>query len=134
MTSGFDPIISLLIQIKNAYLSGAISLEVDFSKYRESVLSTLSKMNFLSYKVFKEESSAFKKIHVDLSQESESRRKMVGLHLYSRPGRRVYADGAKLKFMMSKHQDGVVLSTSKGIVNIKDALKKNLGGELLFKV
>lgn len=134
MTSGFDPIISLLIQIKNAYLSGASSLEVSHSAYREGVLGTLAKINLLNYRVFKEEGRTFKKIHIDLSQEPESRRRMTGLHLYSRPGRRLYGDGVKLKFMMSKSQDGVVLSTSKGILNIKDALKKNLGGELLFRV
>ena len=134
MTSGFDPIISLIIQIKNAYLSGAKSLELDYYTYRENVLKTLSGMNMVTYRVFKEEGKTFKKIHIDLSQVPEFSRRIKELRLYSRPGRRVYGDSAKLKTMMSKHQDGVVLSTSQGILNIKDALKKNLGGELLFEV
>jgi|GEM_PF-2534108 ribosomal protein S8 len=134
MTSGFDPIISLLIEIKNAHLSGASSIEIRHSKYREGVLETLSKMNLLTYRVFKDEGGSFKKIHVDLSQDSNSRRRMLGIHFYSKPGRRIYGNSTRLKFMMSKSQAGVVISTSKGVFSIRDAVKKNLGGELLFRV
>lgn len=134
MASGFDPIISLVIQIKNAYLAGTSSSEIEHSKYRENVLEVLSKMGFLSYRVFKEEGGSFKKIHLDLSTQPEMKRRMVGVRLFSKPGRRLYGDGAKLKFMLSKRKVGVVLSTSLGVMNIKEAVKKSLGGELLFEV
>ena len=133
MSSGFDPIISLVIQIKNAHLAGSSSLDTDYSKYRESVLTVLSKMGFLNFKVYKEEGS-FKKLHLDLSSEPEAKRRLVGVRLISRPGRRIYGDGAKLKLLLNKRKNGVVLSTSQGVMNIKDAVKKSLGGELLFEI
>lgn len=134
MTSGFDPVISLLVQIKNACLSGAAYLELPHSKYREQVLSVLSKMGLLRFKVFKEEARAFKKVHIDLSTDPTSRRRLTSFRLYSRPGRRIYGNSTKLSFLLGKHKNGVVLSTSKGVLEIKEALKKNLGGELLFEV
>lgn len=124
----------MLVQIKNSYLAGRNSLELPYSIYREKVLDALTRMKLLNYKVFKEEGRSFKKIHIDLQGDSQSRRRLTTFKVYSRPGRRVYGDNAKLAFLLSKHKNGVMLSTSKGILEIKEALKKNLGGELLFEV
>ena len=53
----------------------------------------------------------------------------------SRPGKRLYISLYKLKSLI--HQNPLsffVLSTTSGILHSRDALKLNIGGELLFKL
>ena len=133
MTSGYDPIISMIIELKNAALAGRESYEISYSKYRESVAAALSLGSFLSYRVYKPEGGNFKKLHFDFEAKNLAQI-LSSLRIYSRPGRRIYADCAKLKLLFTKGRRGLFLSTSRGIMAIDEALKRNLGGQILFEV
>ena len=55
----------------------------------------------------------------------------------SKPGRRVYYTAKELNKLMLKEDTAVntiVVSTSKGVMSISNAVNGNLGGELLFKI
>lgn len=134
MASGYDPVISLLTQIKNSILAGTLSLEVDHSKYRESVLKVLEELGLLRLKVFRYGGRPFKRIHLEISDDPVVRSRLTSFRSYSKPGRRVYWDVSKLKELLGKRKIGLVLSTSRGVLPIESAAKKNLGGEILFEV
>ncbi|MCL5003784.1 MAG: 30S ribosomal protein S8 [Patescibacteria group bacterium] len=134
MTSGFDPILSMLSEIKNAAFSGHKNLEVGYSRYRESVLKILKKMGLLDFKVIKMEGQIFKGINIELSEDKEALRRFKSYRSFSRPGRRVYSGLPQLKSLVAKKKYGLVLSTSLGVMEIREALKRSLGGELLFEI
>jgi len=133
MTSGFDPIISMVIELKNAAMAGRESYETSHSKYREAVASVLSPHKFFTFKVYKPEGQSIKKIRFDFDSRTLAQ-KMTSLRIYSRPGRRLYADSPKLKSLFMKGRRDLFLSTSRGVMSISEALKRGLGGQLLFEM
>lgn len=134
MTSGFDPIITLMVEVKNASLRGSNSLDIYYSGYREDVLQVLKGLGLLNFKVFKEEGQAFKKIHINLPEDLKSRRRLKSFRIFSRPGRRIYMSSAKIKARLAKHPSTTLVSTSQGTLEAKEAVKRSLGGEVLFEV
>ncbi len=134
MSSGYDPILSLMTEIKNAILVGRNKLVVDFSGYREGVLKVLRGEDFLSYKIFKEPDQKNKKLQIELKEDKEVKRRLTSFKAFSSPGRRYYLPVSRLKTYLSKRRQGLVISTSRGVLNIKEAVKKSLGGEVLFEV
>ena len=55
------------------------------------------------------------------------------VNYYSKPGKRLYININELK-KFNQSFETLVLSTSKGILSNNEAIKKNIGGELLFKI
>ncbi len=49
----------------------------------------------------------------------------------SKPGRRVYARASQIP---RKYRETIIVSTPKGIMTAKKAIKNNLGGEILLEV
>lgn len=58
----------------------------------------------------------------------------TGVRIISKPSLRVYATVAELEKVERRGLGSVVVSTSAGIMTGKEALKKGLGGELLFEI
>jgi len=52
---------------------------------------------------------------------------------YSKPGKRRYVNTNELK-KINQSFETLILSTSKGILSNNEAIKQNIGGELLFKI
>lgn len=134
MSAGYDPILSLMVEIKNTLLAGKRNLTVDHSRYREGVLKVLQEMSFLSYKIYKESGRKNKKLEIEIKDEGEAKRRLTSFRSFSTPGRRFYLPVSRLKHYLEKRRQGVVVSTSRGVMNVVDAVKKSLGGEVLFEV
>jgi len=125
-----DPIIDLIIRIKNAYMTKNESLMTPHSSYRESVLKKLQDMKYIkSYSV---EGDGIKTIEIELSY-TKGVPALTDVKLVSKPGKREYVSYKDLKSVMNGM--GVsFLSTPKGILTNREARKEKLGGELLFMI
>lgn len=124
---------NMLSSIKNAAMSGKPSIEVPYTKESEEVAKNLRKAGFLeNVKVFKEENSSFKKLHIDLVFENGVS-KITDVKRISKPGRRTYSGYKDLRRAAGGF--GVtVVSTSRGVMDSSEARKKKLGGEVICEV
>jgi len=125
-----DPIIDLIIRIKNAYMTKNETCECPHSKYREAVLKKLQDAKYIAgYSV---EGDVIKTITVELSYK-KGVGALTDVAIVSKPGKREYISYRDLRSVMNGM--GIsFLSTPKGILTNREARKEKLGGELLFKI
>ncbi|MFZ2026236.1 MAG: 30S ribosomal protein S8 [Microgenomates group bacterium] len=125
-----DPIIDLIIRIKNAYMTKNETCECPHSQYRESVLKKMQEAGYIAgYTV---NGDVIKTITVELSY-TKGVPAMTDVVIVSKPGKREYISYRDLKSVMNGM--GVsFLSTPKGILTNREARTAKLGGELLFKI
>lgn len=125
-----DPIIDLIIRIKNAYMTKNESLSVPHSSYKEAVLKKLQQLHYItSYSV---EGDVIKTIEVELMY-TKGVPALTDVKIISKPGKREYVSYNDLKSVMNGM--GVsFLSTPKGILTNREARKEKVGGELLFLI
>lgn len=126
-----DPIADLLIRIKNAALSGHKTVEAPFSKVKENLAKILLKEGFLN-KV--ELGGTDKKRNLILTLVGKEGENIpIEVKKISKPGRRVYVKAKGIK-LLSRGLGLVIISTPFGLMTNKEALKKNLGGEVICKI
>ena len=127
-----DRISNLLSAVKNASMAGNTCLETVYFRQGKEILDILKDHGLVKdIKLFKQEGSGFKGIHIDLTEQDGVVRKLE-LERLSKPGRRVY--GQYENFLRVKAGLGVlVVSTSRGVMSGEQAKKKKLGGELICK-
>ena len=127
-----DKIANLISSLKNATMAGKSSVETGLFKQGKEVLEVFKSKGLIKdLKVFKDEETGFKGMHIDLVDVGGVVRKLETVRL-SKPGRRVYSDFKKL--LKVKNGLGVlVVSTSRGMMGGEEARKKKLGGELICK-
>ncbi len=125
-----DPIVDLVIRIKNAYAVGKEQVVSPYSRYREDVLRKLKSLRYIhDYAV---EGDVVKRFVISLSYRRGSPA-LRGVKLFSTPGRRWYIPSKKLAPIMGG-MGYAFLSTSRGIMTNIEAKKEHVGGELLFHV
>jgi small subunit ribosomal protein S8 len=121
-----------IIRIKNASAARRKEVVMPYSKISKSIAKLLVKEGFLA-DVKEAELEGKKVIQVGIRYV---RRKPVvsTVTIISKPSLRAYFDIAGLKGQNRKDSTTLIISTSKGIMTAKQALKENIGGELLFKI
>jgi small subunit ribosomal protein S8 len=125
-----DPIIDLIISIKNGYMSRKDAIVVNHSKYKLVVAEKLKSLGYVDE--VSVEGENIKKITVSLSYK-EGVPALTGVQLHSKPGTRMYTTYRKLKPVLGGAGFSFI-STSKGIMTDKESIKNRLGGELLFSI
>lgn len=125
-----DPIIDLIISIKNGYMSSKESIVLPHSKYKQVVAEKLKSLGFV--KEVAVEGDLIKKITIVLSYK-DGEPAIMGVKLYSKPGTRIYTTYKDLKPVLGGMGCSFI-STSKGIMTDKESKKSKLGGELLFSL
>lgn len=120
-----------LIQIKNAYMAKKKQITYPFSKVCLSIGNILVKEGYLK-KIVEQEKDGKKVLVVDLMYHGKEPA-IDELKLISKPSVHNYVSHTKVKRTL--HQHGVsIVSTSKGIMTNKQAVKEGHGGELLFSI
>lgn len=121
-----------IIRIKNASAARRKEVIMPYSKISKSIAKLLVKEGFLA-DVKEVEKEGKKAIQVGIRYV---RRKPVvsTVTIISKPSLRMYFDTTGLKGQNRKDATTLIVSTSKGIMTAKEALKENIGGELLFKI
>ena len=126
-----DQIADLLTRIRNSLMVGKNEIYLPTSKLKVAVVDALKKAGYLAdYELIDHAPRAV--LHVTIAESG----KVATIHeieKVSKPGRRVYVAADEIPKIKSGR--GLVLvSTSKGIMTGREAVKNRLGGELLVKV
>ena len=125
-----DPIADLLTCIRNANLALKPEISVPHSRIKESAVRILRDEGYLES--FNVEGDVKRSIRINL--KFQGRKAIIsGLQRISRPGVRHYTSANDIPLVLGGMGIAVV-STPQGLMSGHDARRKNLGGELLFKV
>ncbi len=126
-----DPIADLLTRIRNAIAVGKNEVRLPSSNVKLKVAKELVRAGYLA-DVSVEQKTPRDEIIVTIARDGESP-VITEIARVSKPGRRVYAKSTEIPRVKSGR--GVMLvSTSKGIMTGREAIKNHLGGELICKV
>jgi len=126
-----DPVSDMLIRIKNAGMAGLDSVRIPYSKQKEVLANILTKEGYVKY-ADKKGKNIKKNIEIGILYNGK-KPKISDIKRISKPSRRVYEGYKKLKPVKFGHGT-LILSTPKGVMTEKRALKEKLGGEMLFKI
>lgn len=125
-----DNIADFLIRIKNASMAQQPSLSCPFTKFNEELAKILKEEGFLE-KIEVNGEKIDKKIDMTLTKD-KNKINIIDVKRVSKPGRRVYI---KSKGIRAIRGIGItIISTPKGLMSAKKALKNGLGGEVVCKV
>lgn len=129
-----DPIADMLTRIRNAARVRHESLEVPWSRIKEQIARVLVEEGYLrEFKRVKSKDQAGEELRIQLKFDKENKPVISGLRRVSRPSLRVYV-GAKEIPPIRKGLGINILSTPKGVLVDREALKSKVGGELICSV
>lgn len=117
-----------LIRIKNASLSRHKSVSVVNSKFVVAVVEALQRAGIVrDYEVAEDKRTVT--VHIAYRKKEPV---LMNLKLVSTPGLHLYM-GAK-ELSDRKKSTSLILSTSKGVLTSKEAMKLGVGGEVLVEI
>ena len=124
-----DPIADMLTRIRNALTAKHEDVLVPASTVKKAIAEILLEEGYIKSFDIREDGVA-KYIHIDLKYGPNKQRVITGLKRISKPGLRIYAR----KDQLPKVLNGLgiaIISTSRGIMTDREALKQGVGGEVL---
>jgi len=127
-----DPIADMLTKIRNAGRAKHPNCKVFKSKLKVAVLDILKEEGFIEG--FQENlEGKISGIQINLKYDSNKKHVIRAIDRISKPGRRVYASSEEV--VPVKSNMGIsIISTSKGIMTNKKAMKLKIGGEVICTV
>ena len=127
-----DPIGDMLTRIRNGQMRSLNKISIPFSVFRSEILEVLKKEGYIiNFSIDKGENNK-KLLLVDLKYY-EGQPVIREIKRISKPGRRVYSRATSIP----RVHNGLalaILSTSKGVMSDSEAIKNNLGGEIICRV
>ncbi len=128
-----DPIADMMTRIRNAITARHETVDVPYSNIKFSISKILKEEGYVrNYKTFVDEArKKFLKVYISYDENSKS--VITGLKTISKPGRRVYTKVTDMP-RLRKRIGIVVVSTSKGLMTDRNAIKNKVGGEPLLVV
>ena len=125
-----DPIADLLTRVRNALMRHKATVSAPYSKLKHELAKLLVKEGFLTG--VKKVKKDFDELEITLKY-FEDKPVIKELVRESKPGLRKYLSYKDIK----PHKGGLgikVLTTSKGLMTDKEAIKKQMGGEVICRV
>jgi small subunit ribosomal protein S8 len=120
------PVGDFLTRVKNAILANKKTVVLKNTKLISSVAEAMQRLGYFSnVKVEKD------KIEVAMSRKSKDF-VITDIKLISKPGLRVYKSVEDLE--KHKKPSTLLISTPKGILSLKEAIGKRVGGEVLAEI
>jgi len=132
MSKVTDPIADMLTRIRNACKAKFSKVDMPSSEMKKRIANVLLEQNYIKNLVEVQDNRQ-NLLRLYLKYDTENRSLISGLSRVSKPGLRVYVKNEDLK-KMSRSMGIFIVSTSKGILTHHQAIRENLGGELLCKV
>ena len=127
-----DPIGDMLTRIRNGQMRSLNKINIPFSNFRLKILEVLKKEGYIIDFNIDYGKEKIKFLSVDLKYY-EGRPVIKEIKRVSKPGRRVYSRATSIPKVLNG-LGLAILSTSKGVMSDTDAIKNNLGGEIICKV
>jgi len=127
-----DPLADMLTRIRNAGKAKHKSVDIPGSQLKTALAGVMKDEGFIkNFKFIKDSKQGILKIY--LKYEANDRHVIYGIKRVSKPSRRVYVVSKDVKSVLNGL--GIsVLSTSKGLITDKQAVKQNIGGEVLCEI
>tara|TARA_Y100000996_G_scaffold403019_1_gene375553 strand:- start:290 stop:676 length:387 start_codon:yes stop_codon:yes gene_type:complete len=125
-----DPVADLLTRIRNALMRKKVSVNVPYSKLKHELSQLLVKEGFLED--VKKVKKDFDELEIALKYYNDEP-VIKELARESKPGLRKYISYKDIK----PHKGGLglkVLTTSKGLMTDREAIKAEIGGEIICRV
>ena len=125
-----DPVADLLTRIRNALMRKKMSINVPYSRLKHELSKLLVKEGFLED--VKKVKKDFDELEIALKYYNDEP-VIKELARESKPGLRKYISYKDIK----PHKGGLglkVLTTSKGLMTDKEAIKAEIGGEIICRV
>ena len=127
-----DPIGDMLTRIRNGQMRSLNKISIPFSVFRSKILEVLKKEGYIiDFKIDKNKDNQ-KTIFVDLKYY-EGQPVIREIKRVSKPGRRVYSRAESIP-RVHNVLGVAILSTSKGFMSDSEAIKNNLGGEVICRI
>ncbi|HOG16366.1 MAG: 30S ribosomal protein S8 [Syntrophaceae bacterium PtaU1.Bin231] len=128
-----DPIADMLTRIRNANKMRFKNTDVMLSHVNLNVAKVLKKAGYISGYDVKENSRKQDVLRIYLKYTDARRAVISKIERVSKPGRRVYVRGDKIRKVLDGYGVAIV-STSRGVMTDKEARALNVGGEVLCQV
>ncbi len=120
-----------VIQLKNAALARRKAVVAPYANMSKAVAKVLKKEGFVD--AISEESIDGKRM-ISVSLRYQRRKPAItDIYLVSKPSLRTYVGADEIARKQGRASTAI-LSTNVGILTGNDAIKKGVGGELLFKI
>lgn len=121
-----------IIRLKNAAAARRREVILPYSKLNKAIGAVLVKQHVLDS--IKEESKDGKKQLIGVIIFEKRQAVFTDVAVISKPSLRVYAGADDKVGLMGRGLGVTVVSTSQGVMTGRDAFKKGVGGEVLFKI
>src|SRR5690242_16823988 len=129
-----DPISDMLSRIRNATLARQARVEMPSSRLKVEIARILESEGYVQgFKVIEAESNGQAQLRVFLKYGPRGERVITGLERVSRPGRRVYFGRDEVPDVLAGLGTSI-LTTSRGVMTGREAVKVGVGGEVLCNV
>jgi small subunit ribosomal protein S8 len=127
-----DPIADMLTRIRNGCKAKMKRVDIPASSLKRELARILEEQKFIKKSVeVKDGKQGILRVYLRYTQNDES--VIHGLRRVSRPGLRLYADKDRVKAYSYK-LGTTVISTSKGLMTHRDAIREGIGGEAVCYV
>ena len=127
-----DPIGDMLTRIRNGQMRSLNKINIPFSNFRLKILEVLKKEGYIIDFNIDNSKKKIKFLSVDLKYY-DGQPVIKEIKRVSKPGRRVYSKATSIPKVLNG-LGLAILSRSKGVMSDTDAIKNNLGGEIICKV
>ncbi len=123
-----DPIANMLTIIRNALKVRKETVDIPASKLNEKILNIFKKDGYIEdVRLLKDQKQGILKVYL----KYDNKKPMIsGLQRISKSGLRVYAQNDQIPRVLNG-MGTAVISTSKGVLDDKEARKLKIGGEVL---
>ena len=127
-----DPISDYLTRVRNAVRANHRVVEIPASNLKKEITKILFDQGYiLSYKF--DDSSVQGTIKIALKYDENKQSVIRKIQRVSKPGLRKYSSSSDLPRVLNGLGIAIV-STSKGVMTVKQARRENVGGEVLCSV
>ncbi len=129
-----DPIADMLTRIRNAVTAKHTRVDMPASRIKADIARILTDEGYIqSFKLVEEPGAVQKTLRLQLKYGPHGERVITGIERISRPGRRVYFGVEDVPVVLAGLGTSI-LTTSRGVMTGRAAVKAGVGGEVLCNI
>jgi len=129
-----DPIADMLTRIRNAVTAKHTRVDMPASRIKADIARILADEGYIQgFKLVDDASSPQKTLRLMLKYGPHGEKVITGIERISRPGRRVYFGRQDVPEVLAGLGTSI-LTTSRGVMTGREAIKTGVGGEVLCNI
>jgi small subunit ribosomal protein S8 len=129
-----DPIADMLTRIRNAVTAKQTRVDMPASRLKAEIARILQDEGYIQgFKLLDDNSAVIKTLRLFLKYGPHGEKLITGIQRISRPGRRVYFGKEDVPEVLAGLGTSI-LTTSRGVMTGRAAVKAGVGGEVLCNI